>query len=387
MSQKQRFLDEALKEAKDIARRQDLNDEERTDLQKRVERIERMKAEIKQDAAIEEALKDLPEAESEDVAQGPPRGAKGLGASFVASEQFEQAKAMGFRGTSAPYEYKGEPTVVDETTAVPALVVAQRVNQMEGLASYPATVADLIPTIPTGSNAVTYFTETSETNAIDTVAEGAEKPNFTLAGAAVTDEVEVIAGMAAVTRQTLEDAPFMAGFINTRLTKALRIVEENQILEGDGTSPNLNSLDNRTTSTLSQGTDTVLDAIYKAADKCYTAGGYPADGVAINPADWQPIALSKDGNDRYYGTGPFASAVGDSVWGLRVVKSNVLTAGKVFVGAFGSAAFLARNGGLTLRTSDSHSTYFKFNKVAILIEERVALGVPAPLAFCQLTLA
>jgi HK97 family phage major capsid protein len=381
---KQRELEDALKQARDIRSRKDLNDEERADLMKRVERIETLKAEVAEGARLERALEDVVgPAETERL-----KRAATMGEAFVNSEEFKAARAAGFRGNSAPFEFKAEPTVIDETTALPNLVVAERVNQIEALATpHQPRVADLIPVIPTGSNAVSYFTETSETETIAPAAEGAEKGNFTLAGAQVTDEVEVIAGMAAITRQTLEDAPFMAGFVNRRMLLNLAYELEDQILEGDGSSPNLNSIDNRTTSTLSQGTDTVLDAIYKAADKCFEDGGYAADAVVIKPSDWQPIALSRDGVDRYYGSGPFASIIGDTVWGLRVVKSRALTASKVFVGAFGSAAFLAVNGGVVLRTSDSHSDYFKKNKVAVLVERRVALGVPAPLAFCQLTLA
>lgn len=375
-----KLLEEALEQAKSIARRTDLNDEERADLALRVERIETLKADVAREEALTATV-------LENVGSSRSAKAETMGEAYVKSEQFAAALKSGFRGVTEGYEFKAEPTVVDETTALPALVVAQRVNQIEPLASYPATVADLLPVISTSSNAVSYYTEASETHTIAGALEGAEKGNFTLAGAAVSDEVEVIAGMAAVTRQTLEDAPFMAGFVNSRLSKALRIVEENEIIDGTGTSPSLDGILHRTTSTQAQGTDVVADAIFKALDKCYTAGGYAADAVVINPTDWQPLALSKDANDRYYGTGPFAAVIGDSIWGRKVVKSNVITAGTVLVGAFADGAFLARNGGVTLRTSDSHSDYFKKNKVAVLIEERVALGVPAPLAFCELTLA
>ena len=380
MTPNERLLAEALEQAKSISRRTDLNDEERADLAARVETIERMKSDVKRERELREAVID-------DLSPAERKQFKSLGQSYVDSEQFKNASRDGFRGVTEGFEYKAEPTPIDETTALANLVIAQRVNQIEPLASYPTGVAALIPVIPTGSNAVSYYIEASETHTVAPAAEGTEKGNFTLAGSQVTDEVEVIAGLAAVTRQTLEDAPFMAGFVDSRMRRALAVVEEDQIIDGNGTSPQLNGILARTTSTQSQATDTVFDAIYKAADKCFVAGGYAADGVVIHPTDWQPLALAKDQNDRYYGSGPFAAAVGDTVWGMKVVKSNQITQGTVLTGAFGSAAFLARNGGVTVRTSDSHSDYFKKNKIAVLIEERLALGVPAPLAFCKLTLA
>jgi len=96
--------------------------------------------------------------------------------------------------------------------------------------------------------------------------------------------------------------------------------------------------------------------------------------------------LSKDTTERYYGDGPFGKILGDTIWGLRVVKTRqaVLSA-TLLIGAFAEASFIAVRDGVTIRTSDSHSDYFKKNKIAILIEQRMALGVPAPLAFCTLS--
>ena len=180
MTPREKALEEALKQARDIARKSDLSDEERADLAGRVAHIESEKAAIAEEKALRATLGEVADAE-EAIEAAKSFGTPGE--AFVASAEFAAAKSSGFRGNSAPYEFKAEPTVVDETTALPALVVAQRVGTITGLASYPANVVDLIPVIQTGSNAVTYFTESSETHTIDTAAEGAEKGNFTLDGA------------------------------------------------------------------------------------------------------------------------------------------------------------------------------------------------------------
>lgn len=379
---KERQLEAALQEANEIARKTSLTDEERFDLKARVEAIEGMKKAIAEEQELRAAIRDVVSpADLEDSRRETE--AKSLGAQFVKSATYDWLRKGG-RGESPAFEFKAEPTAITE--AASAIVVADRRPGIEPLASFPLGVADLIPTYQTNSNAVSYVVEATETSAIAAVAEGAEKPNFGMTLSVSTEEVEVIAGMAALTRQMLEDAPFVAGFLNSRMTYKLRQVEEDQILEGNGSTPNLKGIDTFTTSTLSQGTETVLDAIYKAADKAFTDGGYPADALVINPTNWQPIRLSTDDTGRYYGDGPFGNVLGDTVWGLRVVKSTQLTAGTVFVGSFRNASFLARNGGLTIRTSDSHSDYFKKNLVAVLIEERVAHGMPAPLAITQLTL-
>lgn len=392
-------LEEALSEAREIARKKDLSDEERADLLGRVEKIEGLKKEVDEEIRIKSALEDVQSTDPEEVDDVLAEfgRSKSLGRAFIESEQFEEWRAKGFDSRLSAFEYrqksegtyrmKSEPTVIDEATALDNLVIPQRVNQFEALPSQPILVPDLIPTIPTNSNAVTYFVETSETSSVAPASEGSEKGNFTLAGEQVTDEVEAIAGMAAVSRQTLEDAAFMAGFVDTRLTRALRNELEKQVLLGDGSPPNLDGFMHRTTATAAvQATETVTDAIYRSSDKCFEEGGYMADSVIITPSDWQPIALSKDQNGRYYGDGPFGSALGPTIWGLKVVKTRQASMrGTVIVGAFNSAAFLAARDGVSIRTSDSHSDYFKKNKIAVLIEQRVALGVPQPLAFCVLS--
>lgn len=378
-------LEEALAEARDIAKRTDLNDEERADFAKRVENIETMKAKLAEEEELRSTIASLSPAEREE-AVAEQKSYTDLGRAWTSSQEYAAAKAAGFIGNSAPFEFKAEPTAIDEATALSAFLEPQRVGQLTALPTFPQTVASLIPSISTSSNAVSYISESSETHTIDTAAEGAEKGNFTLDGTSASEEVEVIAGMAAITRQVLEDLPFMAGFVNQRMTLALRKVEEQQILSGSGVSPDLNGLLTRTTTTLNQGADTVIDAIYKASNDAYLASGLRSDAIVINAADWETIQLVKGADERYLGAGPFSAAQGPTLWGLQVVVSENIAANTVLVGAFRDAAFLARNGGLTLRTSDSHSDYFKKNKVAVLIEERLALGVYSPLAFCELTL-
>jgi len=399
LEMRRKQLDEALKEARDIARRKDLSDEERVDLLSRVDQIETLRNKVSEDEIIQKALVDTGSTDPtspdhEVVLQSQGRNLS-VGAAFVRSEQYAEWRAKGFDSRLTSFEYrtksedeyrtKSEPTEI-AASALTGYFTPQRVGTIEPLPSPRISTLALIPEIPTGANAVSYFLESTETGGPEPVAEGQEKPNFTLTGALVTEEVEAVAGMAAVTRQTLDDAPFMAGFVDTRLRRALEVEKEYQVLAGDGTSPNLSGFLDRSTSHQVHGADTLIDAIYKAADKCYEDGGYPADAVVLTPANWQPIALGKDDVNRYYGDGPFGKVLGDTIWGLRVVKTRqAALATTLLVGAYAEASFVAVRDGVTIRTSDSHSDYFKKNKIAVLIEQRMALGVPAPLAFCTLS--
>lgn len=385
---KERMLEKALQDSRAIASRSDLNDEERTDLVRRVDRIENLKSEIADDYRVKAALAGDDGANTDEIVRSFK--GKSLGEAFVESPEFINAKAVDFLGNSGAFHFKAEPTIIDSiggSSAVDGLVVPQRIPGITGLYSYPTKVADLIPKMATNSNTVTYFLEETETSTIGSqTAEGAEKGNFTLTGGEQTEVIEVIGGMAAVTKQTLEDAPFMAGFVNTRMTLQLDKVKEDQILNGSGASGELDGYANRVGINTFDGTgETDMDAIYKAMDEVMTTSGFSVEAIVMAPGDWQPIVLTKDGNERYYGSGPFAQVVGDSIWGVPVIKSPFQVAGTALLGAFKAASWLATKGGVTVRTSDSHSDYFKKNKVAVLIECRLGLGVPQPLGFSTLT--
>lgn len=388
---KERMLEKALEESRDIARRTDLDDEERADLIRRVDRIEGLKAEVAEDYRIKAALAGGGSGATDDEIVAHFNG-KSLGEAYIDSEEFLNAKAVDFLGNSAAFHFKAEPTVITSLgdgsgSDLSGIVAPQHLPGIVGLHAYPTRVADLIPKMKTNAASVTYFLETGETSTIGPQdGEGTEKGNFTLEGTEVTEVIEVIGGMGAVSRQTLEDAPFFAGFVNTRMTLKLDQVEENLLLNGDGTNGELDGFANRAGINTFDGTgETDMDAIYKAMDEILVTSGFPADAVVMAPGDWQPIVLSKDGNDRYYGSGPFAVAVGDSIWGVPVIKSAFQVAGTALVGAFKNGSWIVTKGGVMVRTSDSHSDYFKKNKVAVLIEKREGLGVPTPLGFSTLT--
>jgi HK97 family phage major capsid protein len=64
-----------------------------------------------------------------------------------------------------------------------------------------------------------------------------------------------------------------------------------------------------------------------------------------------------------------------------VILSTVVGLGTALVGSFGSAAHLYRRGGVTVEASNSHSTYFTSDLVALRAEQREALAVFRPSAF------
>ena len=116
-----------------------------------------------------------------------------------------------------------------------------------------------------------------------------------------------------------------------------------------------------------------------------------ADAAVMKPSAWEIARLAKDTN-RNYLVGPATDGATPRLWGLRIVlnanmPAQVAANKVVLVGAFRASAMLVRRSGIDLAVSDSHSTFFAENKVAIRAEERIALAVFRPAGFAVVTSA
>lgn len=258
-------------------------------------------------------------------------------------------------------------------------------------------VADLLGSGTISGNAVTYFVEGAVEGAFATVAEEGQKPQLhNVAPTAVTDALKKIAGWWDMSDEMVEDLPFMVSEINGRGMYLLSMAEEAQLLNGDGLGTNILGLLNRVgiqTETQGVAPDTAADTIFRAITKVQTATGLSADGIVINPADYQALRLAKDSNDQYYGGGFFAGQYGNGglieqppLWGLRTIVTSAIAAKTVLVGAYQAGATVYRKGGVRVESTNSDLGKFTSNVITTRVEERVALAARIPTAFVKVTL-
>lgn len=249
-----------------------------------------------------------------------------------------------------------------------------------------ATVADLMLQGTTDNNTLTYMEETTFTNAAATVAEGAAKPESALDFTERTDNVRKIATWIPVTDELLADVAGFESYLRERLAFMVRREEEDQLINGDGTAPNISGiLDRSGLQTQTSGLTHEADAIYAAITKVRANAFAEPTGVVIHPLSWANIRTEKDANDQYLGPGPFSGDTVDRIWGLPVRVTSAIAEGSAIVGAFRPYSQVFRRTGITVTLSTEHDTYFTSNKVAVLAEERLALAVYRPAAFCQVT--
>ena len=262
-------------------------------------------------------------------------------------------------------------------------------------------VANLLGSGRISGQAIQYFLEGDfeggAPNAFDYVEEGGAKPQFHFTDPTpVTEYLRKIAGFVKFTDEMLEDLAFVVSEINNRGLYELALMEENELLNGDGAGGSLVGIRNRTgiqTETSADVEDNA-DAIFRARTKVGLATPYNADALVINPSDYEALRLMRDANGQYYGggffQGQYASGsiqVDPPVWGLRTVQTPAVEPGTAIVGNFAQGGTVYRKGGVRVESTNSHANDFTNNMVTTRIEERVALAVRRPAAFVEVTLA
>jgi HK97 family phage major capsid protein len=250
------------------------------------------------------------------------------------------------------------------------------------------TVADLLASGTTDSNAIIYMKELAATNAGAATTEGALKPESTITFVQATDPVRKIATFLSVTEELMEDAKAMASYLDARLRLFIGLAEEDELLNGAlNTAPHISGIMNRAglTTPQARGADTNIDALFKAYTTLASTIFVMPDGFVMNPINWQTVQLTKNANGNYLGMGPWVGAQQPSLWGLPGAITPAIVANTALIGAFKTQAQFFRKGGLRVETSNSHSDYFQRNQIAVRAEERGALCVYREAAFEKVT--
>lgn len=263
--------------------------------------------------------------------------------------------------------------------------LATRAPGIQLSAQEMVTVADLMLQGTTDNNALSYYYESTFTNSAAEVAEGGTKPESALAFTERTDNVRKIATWIPATDELLADVSGFESYVRGRLGFMIERREETELLSGDGIAPNIQGILNRTgIQTQAKGADPTPDAVFKAMTKIQSTAFADPTAIVMHPNDWQDVRLLRTADGIYIWGSP--SEMGTArMWGLPVRVTTAMTENTALVGAFRPYAQIFRRSGVEITVSTEHSTYFVENKVAILAEERLALAVYRPAAFCTVT--
>lgn len=388
------------------AENRDLTPEEQTTVKARTDEVGELDGKIKSaDLARSVMALPVPDDTKSDPDTVPVNSAPTLGEHFarhVKTAEFGLLKAVSGYTVATP-EWNGPGKAATDpqlTTGAVFAPVLTTVDQTIVRTNRPApVVADLLGTGSISGNAVSYFVEGAVEGAFTTVAEGAAKPQLHFADpTSVTDALKKIAAWFDMSDEMTEDLAFFVSEINNRALYLLAMFEDNQLLNGPGSGTTVRGLLNRSgiqTEVSAAGGAGGADgaaALFRAMTKVQTATGLTADGLIVNPVDYQLMRLKQDGNGQYYGGGPFTGQYGvggilqqPPIWGLRTVVSSAVAAGTAVVGAFAAAATVYRKGGIRVESTNSDAAKFTSNIITTRIEERVALAVRIPSAIVKVT--
>lgn len=225
------------------------------------------------------------------------------------------------------------------------------------------------------------------------------KPQTRLQFAPTQAPIRTIAHWEVAHRNTLQDEPQLQSIIDTELLYGLRLMEDAQILNGDGTGENLlgilrtpgiqsypgAGLQYGQPNTPVKGKDTYVDAIRRAATRIMLAY-YEPTGVVCHPFDWEAMELTKDANGNYIVAHNVSIGADKRIWQMPVVASPATTQGVALVGAFGLGAKVYDRQESNIRIAEQHGELFVQNAVVVLAEERLGLTVSRPESFIKVDL-
>lgn len=364
-----------LKTAADVAVKKEI-EAKMAELKTQLEAITEVKADIKviKDAADknQKALDELIVAKNQKPVNPEGTSFNSLLAEGI-KENFDKITTLK-KGQSVSFDMK---SVADMTFAVNFSTADSSVAQVRpGIIELPKRklhIRQLLQGGTMGTSTFDYVKEVTGEEAPETVAEGAAKNQFHLSLQEVSSPSQYIAGYIRLSRKMLDDVQGMTTFLQSRLLELLLREEDDQLINGDGTSPNISGITDSGNYTAASTAETaealmLIDAISQLE-------GYDreANGILLHPTDYWTLAKLSNLNQ--------SSVVVTSengvlrIGGVPVYRSTACAVDQYIVGDWAMGAnFLVREAP-RVEFSYEDATNFTTNKVTVRVEERVAFPI------------
>ena len=384
----------AIKAAQDIigkaqAETRDLTTDELTAIEGHEAEIKELTEKIEAHEKSNDAVRRLASFEVKEPEQAPTFEGQGIGERFVKSQAMQNLRKsysdQALRDTKNPIHVEaknlggvadlgiGTKATIDSTTgqATPTRVPGYRSELLDE----PFSFLDLITTGSTNSSWLEYAQIVSETDNAAIVPEGELKPlsDFT------TDKAEAKAHVYAdgfdITNQVLADDGALAAFMESRVRWHVRNKVEDVIINGDATA-NVKGILTTTGVQQQAFTTDVITTIAAALEKVEAVQAN-ATAIVMNPADAWKLSLTKESGVGYLLGNPLQQGLNPTPFGVRLVKSNRVTAGSALIGNFSSVQFLEREP-LSVVAFNQHRDYAQRNMSYVRAELRGMQLIYAP---------
>jgi HK97 family phage major capsid protein len=244
-------------------------------------------------------------------------------------------------------------------------------------------IRDIIPSIPISGGSLevvreTFFGDVSSGNnpfggADYQANQGAKKPQSVLKLEKITATGKTIATYIPITRQALRDVSGIRNYINMRLPYSLAVKMNKELLNGPGTSGELEGINTVATAVSNVAGQNILDAVANGLQLLNERDYAGADYCILNSKDFWKFQTVKDKEGRYLFGDP-RSLAGPRIWGVPIMVQNDQPEGNYLVGAFAMGSQLRPViGSASIRFSENVNDDFIRNQLVILAEEEVIL--------------
>ena len=284
---------------------------------------------------------------------------------------------------AAAFEIKADMTMNADYSG--EVVPADRVPGFKFDPNRPQNMRQIIPNGSTGSDVVRFVKESGYSNGAAAAAEGATLGQTDFDMTATSVNVEKIGTYLRISEEMLADTAQLTSYISNRVPAKLLEVEDDQILGGNGSSPNLNGLYNSDTNFDTSSSGAFYQAVASpnefdvlvAAINQLALSNYKPNYILLNPTDFHKILLLKDSQSRYLKDQVY-QGLQPAFMGVPVIINNEVNAGTFFVGDFNSCQLWIREN-LSVSFHREDGTNIRDGFVTVRCQERVALATYLPL--------
>jgi len=294
--------------------------------------------------AIKDDLKkmdDIAKAQGTELADLKLKGNTSVNAETLLSvveKHINDIKASTKKGKDFTFTIKAD-TLRSSITSNPSALDLKDIGQ---LAHRKLTVYDIfrkVP-VPANSNGVVRYVDWDLATTVRAAAAESEGGTFnesTAKWATYTLNLEKTGDIIPMSVEMMYDAAMFAAELENFLRVNIQIVVDTGLVDGNGSSPNLNGIKNQipnyTASAAGIIDASIYDLIVKVRESITSSYGskYNPDVALMNITDINRMKLKKDQNNNYV-LPPFYSASGNLVDGVTVIECNAFTANTMAVG-------------------------------------------------------
>lgn len=298
---------------------------------------------------------------------------KNIGEQLTAGYK-SQVEAIKEGKSSFNLEVKAPTTITGDYTGNIALSTLD--TEIDRVARQQVLIQNIVNRGTTNSKFVTYIQQTTAPSGAF-VAEGDAKTEYETKYTEVSKEVKKVASLIKISKEMLEDLPFVQSEVNNDLMLGVQDEIENQLLNGTGLTVNLEGIITQAPTfvapaglALNVVDANLTDVILAAVTQIHIAK-YTATHVVLNPSDWARLYTTKTAQGEY--TYPIFFQVPTTgeikVMNLSVVVTTWMPAGQFLVGDFSKCNLRMRE---SMNLSVGYvNDDFQRNMVSILAEARL----------------